>query len=57
MEFVVRVWTYNGHRPAVTKYYEFNDIDEAKAFADERVLKAKNGGYEFDIMIYEATNY
>lgn len=55
--YLVKVWTYTYTRPAITKYYEFDNLEEAKKFADERAKQGRIKGYEFDIMIYEATNY
>lgn len=39
------------------KYREFDELEEAKEYADERSEYLGKHGFEFDIRIYQLTNY
>jgi hypothetical protein len=40
-----------------TDFWEFETLEEAKDFADWKAKQLKKYGYEFDVQIYELTNY
>lgn len=56
MNYIVRVYL-EGFGIKSTNYFEINDKEEAVAYADKRAKQAREDGYEFDISIYEITNY
>ena len=57
MKYIVRVW-YKAHRPIKTQYHEFNELDEAVEYANKKADSLRPiKDIEFDVMIYEATNY
>lgn len=39
------------------KYREFDELEDAKEYADERAEYLGKNGFEFDIRIYQLTNY
>ena len=59
MDYIVRVWTWEdypqGNRR--TSYYEFFEKDDAIAYAEKEAKELKATDYEYDIEIYELTNY
>ena len=56
MDYIVRVYL-EGFGNKSVNYFEIGDKDEAVAYANKRAEWARQGGYEFDITIYEITNY
>ena len=56
MNYLVRAWkSMNGKQH--DDLYEFETLDEAKEFADWKADNLRKHGYEFDVRIYELTNY
>ncbi|MBQ6679511.1 MAG: hypothetical protein IJM76_05755 [Lachnospiraceae bacterium] len=56
MEYIVRVWLMKDRVPT-TEYVEMDDLDDAQAYAARRVYEARKDGLEFDVIIYERTNF
>ena len=56
MDYIVRVWM-SGFGNESVNYFEIADKEEAVAYAEKRARQARESGYEFDVTIYEVTNY
>ena len=56
MNFLVKAWKMKDHQ-SKTDFWEFETLEEAKDFADWKAKQLKKYGYEFDVQIYELTNY
>ena len=56
MQWLVYEWTEGG-QSSRTEFREFDDLEEAKAYADRIAASYKRLGIEFDVRIYELTNY
>lgn len=59
MNFIVRAfWFKNGKdRKGHNDFWEFETVEDAKDFADYKADQLRKNGYEFDVRIYELTNY
>lgn len=56
MNYIVKVWVLKDYSP-VTEYIEKDELIEAQEYADKRAAEAKEAGFEFDVAIYELTNF
>jgi len=56
MEWLVYEWTEAG-MGSRTDFREFAELEDAKAYADRRARYYKVQGIEFDVRIYQLTNY
>lgn len=57
MKYILRAWSQSASGKCETKYYEFEELELAKTSADTLVQVYKHLGKEYDIAIYEITNY
>ena len=56
MEWLVYEW-YEGGQSSAVETTEFDDLEEAKAYADRRANYMREQGLEYDVRIYQLTNY
>lgn len=58
MDYIVRVWGADpaGNRSTVD-YHEFMDLEDAVAYANAKSDWLRDHDYEFDVCIYELTNF
>ena len=56
MDYLVVAWKCKDGK-AETHTWSFDELDEAKDFADWKTSNLKKRGYEYDVAIYERTNY
>lgn len=55
--YIVRVWI-NRKRETITEYLEFADLENAVNYADWKASELRHQhDVEFDVMIFESTNY
>lgn len=54
--WLVYEW-HEWNRVAEEEYKEFDELSDAKEYADERAKFLRSQGFEFDIKIYQLTNY
>ena len=63
MDWLVRIWTHDGKEPK-TECREFDDLNEAREFADKTFLEFEKQAMdhpliylEYDVKVYKRTNY
>ena len=59
-DFIVVSWHYDESvRPhsSITEYKDFDELEEAIEYADQRAKELKEDGVEYDVSIYERTKY
>ena len=57
MPYIVRIGTCKENEPPTWTYEEFFELEDAKEYANYRATKCKESDLDFDISIYEITNY
>jgi hypothetical protein len=56
MKFIVIAYMFKDGKPR-SDTWSFDDLDEARDFADWKAGKLKEKGFEYDVAIYERTDY
>lgn len=60
MNYIIKFWYQPksaSYTPSKTEYFEAMELEDAKRIADKWAEQAKAFGLEYDVTIYEITNY